>query len=115
MRNFITLFLAFFFTASAFANPEPQTPNSEPKTEIVLISHVDFNKSLSMVVLDADLKDLTLKLEDQSGNEIFRTQVRTGETEVMEIDLSDIDGGTYQLKVLVDDLEQTERVIVPIG
>ena len=118
MRIFITLFLTFFFTASAFANSEPTTQTPEPieersNNEIVLVSHVDFHKTLNMVILDSELKGITLKLEDQSGNEIFRTQVRTGETEVMEIDLSDIDGGTYQLKVVVDGIEQTENVIIP--
>ena len=115
MRNFIILFLAFFFTLSAFANSESPTINPEPSQEVVLVSHVDFNKTLNMVMLDTEMKGFTVKLEDQNGNEIFRTQVRIGETEVMEIDLSDIEGGTYQLKVITGDQEQTESVIVPVG
>ena len=114
MRFFITLFFAFFLSFSAFAKPEVQTPNSEPKAEIVLISHVDFNKSLNMVVLDTELEEFTLKLVDQNGNEILRTQLRTGDSEILEIDLSDINGGTYQVKISANNIRQIESVIVPI-
>ena len=116
MRNLLTLFLAFFFTTLAFASHTPSPAQTESATqEIVLVSHVDFNKSLNLVMLDVELETFTLRLEDQRGNEIFRTQVRRGESEVMEIDLSDIDGGTYKLKIEAEDQVQTESVIVPIG
>ena len=115
MRIFITLFLAFFLTTLAFANTEPKTQNSEPTEEIVLVSHIDFAKTLNMLVLDSETEGITLKLEDHNGNEIFRTQVRNRETEIVEIDLSDIEGGTYQLKIEAEGREQTESVIVPRG
>ena len=113
MKNFLTLFFAFFLTLSAFANTELPTQNPEIQSETVLVSHVDFNKMLNMVVLDTEVEGFTLKLEDHNGNEIFRTQVRTGDSEVVEVDLSDIDGGTYQLKIEGKNTEQTESVIVP--
>ena len=116
MKKIITLLLVSFLTLSAFASStnSPAQVENEGR-EIVLISHVDFDKTLNMVILDTELKGFTLKLEDHTGNEIFRTQVKTGETEVMEIDLSDIEGGTYQLKIEGADVEQIERVIVPVG
>ncbi|MEM6628214.1 MAG: hypothetical protein AAF694_01005 [Bacteroidota bacterium] len=115
MRKLFPLCLAFFLTTSAFADSGTATQNSAPLEEIVIVSHVDFTKTLSMVILDVEMKEFTLKLEDPNGNEIFRTQVRTGESEVMEIDLSDVDGGNYQLKISADSHVQTESVIVPVG
>ncbi|MEM9717855.1 MAG: hypothetical protein AAGA10_01320 [Bacteroidota bacterium] len=114
MRNFTALFFACFLTLSAFANSTTSPAQIQNSSEeIVLVSHVDFNKMLNMVILDTEVEGFTLKLEDHNGNEIFRTQVRTGDSEVVEIDLSDIDGGTYQLKFEGKDTEQTESVIVP--
>lgn len=113
MKNLISLFFAFCFTISAFANAELPVQNPETQSEIVLVSHVDFSKILNMVVLETELQGFTLKLADLNGNEIFSTQVRTGVSEVVEIDFSDIDGGTYQLKIEAEGLEQSESVIVP--
>ncbi|MEM9722930.1 MAG: hypothetical protein AAGA10_26925, partial [Bacteroidota bacterium] len=68
MKNFLTLFFACLLTLSAFANTELPTQNPEIPSETVLVSHVDFNKMLNMVVLDTEVEGFTLKLEDYNGN-----------------------------------------------
>ncbi len=115
MKKFSTLLLLPFFSTLAIAHsPTPSNDVTATNDEQeILLSPVGFDKVLSLIIFEVDQPTLNVELSQNKVGRIFNNSYSTPESEVLEIDLSDFEAGTYTLKIVSGDYTQVHTLILP--
>ena len=116
MKKFTTLLLLAFFSLLASAQAESNSPStfeSAQTEQEIIVTPVGFDKVLSLILFDVEGSQVEVEITQDHTGFAFKTSLRVIDTEVLEMDLSDFEGGTYTLSLTAGDYTQTQTVIFP--
>lgn len=114
-RLSFTLLLALFSTLAFAQAPSTisQIENSIESTQEIMVTPVGFDKVLSLLLFDVESTQLEISLSQVSTGFSFKTALTTQDSEVVEMDLNDFEGGTYALEITVGDFTTQHTLILP--
>ena len=116
MKKIATLLLLAFFSTLAFAtvDTDPTSPEELSQTEQeILVAPVGFDNILSLILFEVETPQIEVELSQEHTGFSFKTSLRMMDTEVLEMDLNDFEGGTYTLTLTAGEYTQTQTVILP--
>ena len=115
-RSFLVTILLTICSTLAFAtfdnDPTPQEEPSQIEQEII-IAPVGFDKVLSLILFDVESTQVEVEITQEHTGFAFTTTLRVMDSEVLELDLADFEGGTYTLSLSAGDYSETQTVIFP--
>ena len=114
-RLSFTLLLALLSTL-AFAQAPTSTSQEESSTETsqdIMVTPVGFDKVLSLLLFDVESTQLEISLSQASTGFSFKTVLTTQDSEVVEMDLNDFEGGTYVIEISVGTYTTQHTLILP--
>ena len=116
MKKFSTLLLLAFFSLLASAQVETTLTSNEestPTEQEIIVAPVGFDKVLSLILFDVESPQIGVEISQKHSGFTFKTSLRMMDSEVLEMDLADFEGGTYSLTLTAGDYTQTQTVIFP--
>jgi len=109
MNKILLLITSFFFATLALAHAS--TPSF---TELEIhVEEVGFDQTLTLLVLDPNLENLAMEIRDHEGHIVYSASLTLRGLDVLEIDLSDLNSGTYELTLNQGETQKIQRVIMP--
>ena len=115
MKKLSTLLLLAFFSTLAFAHtatPSNDNTNNQDNEEI-LVAPIGFDKVLSLIIFEVEQPTLDVELSQNKVGRVYNNSFSGSESEVLEIDLSDFESGTYTLKITAGDYSKVHTLILP--
>ena len=102
----------------AFQNSPSLVENNDSNEENTLdtefiVEAPGFDKQLNMLVLNPEISRFDIKLTDNTGRKVLFYSTSASPEGIVEVDLTDFEGGFYQLTLSVGEKESLHTIVLP--
>jgi len=113
MHKFLLITASCFFATLALAHASTPAFAQAANEREIHVEEVGFDQTLTLLVLTADATELNMELRDADGYLVYSTSRNITNQDVVEIDLSEVEAGTYELTLALGDHSQVQTLIMP--